>query len=73
MTTRSRDAALELTEQRNALAIGPMNSQEALALLSKKLPGHNDLVMSSELVTALEYMALAIVQAAAYISQRLPR
>lgn len=74
VTTRSRDAALEFMEQqRDFITLGPMDNQEALALLNRKLKGHMDQLTSTELITALECIPLAIVQAAAYIFQRLPR
>jgi hypothetical protein len=47
-----------------------MSAPDALALLEKKLGWHDDAV---ELAVVLEYMPLAIAQAAAYISQRAPR
>lgn len=77
VTTRSRNVALQLVEQRDIIAIEPMDKRDALALLHRKL-GQQD---SSEevieevikLAAALEFMPLAMVQAAAYISQRRPR
>jgi len=47
-----------------------MSQADALTLLSKKLGEHDDSDSAVELVVALEFMPLAIVQAAAYISQR---
>jgi tetratricopeptide (TPR) repeat protein len=49
-----------------------MSEADALELFAKKLGG-NDGDDATELATALEFMPLAIVQAAAYISQRAPR
>ena len=49
-----------------------MDKAHALALFEKKL-GTDDTEGAIELVTTLEFMPLAIVQAAAYISQRAPR
>jgi hypothetical protein len=71
VTTRSRKAALILVEQRDIIVVEPMNREDALALFQKKLDPNDHINKSSdisELVTALEYMPLAIVQAAAYIS-----
>ena len=74
ITTRSRNAALKLVEQRDIIAIEPMSRADALALCKRKLGGHDasddD---AAELAAALEFIPLAIVQAAAYISQRAPR
>jgi hypothetical protein len=49
-----------------------MDKAQAQALLEKKLgvQGHTDEI--AELPATLEYMPLAIVQAAAYVSQRAP-
>ena len=73
MTTRSKNEALKLVEPRNIIAIGPMNRVDALALFENKLGGHDDSDDATQLAAALEFMPLAIVQAAAYISQRAPR
>jgi hypothetical protein len=79
ITARSRSAALKLVEQRNIIAVEPMNKADAVALLQKKLAVQKTLTEEvdsedvSELAAALEFMPLAIVQAAAYISQRTPR
>lgn len=71
--SRSRDAAGELVERREMIGVGPMDHEDAVALFLKKSDGDTGLETASELVTALEFMPLAIVQAAAYISQRAPR
>lgn len=73
ITTRSRNAALQLVEQRDIIAVKPMEKRDALALLQKKLGQQDSSEEGIELAAALEYMPLAIVQAAAYISQRRPR
>jgi hypothetical protein len=71
VTTRSEDAALNLIEQRDIITIEPMGSQDALTLFENKLGGHdnstNDGDVTAELLVALEFMPLAIVQAATYI------
>ena len=72
MTTRSREVALRLVEQSNIIEVEPMDEAHAVALLEKKL-GMDDRTDIAELASALEFMPLAIVQAAAYISQRAPR
>jgi hypothetical protein len=72
VTSRSREAASELVEDRNIIAVDPMDKGDALTLLQRKLCRLEEGDGMSELVTALEYMPLAIAQAAAYISQTWP-
>jgi tetratricopeptide (TPR) repeat protein len=73
ITTRSKSAALKLVEQRDMIAVEPMDRADGLALFEKKLGWHDDSGDIVELTAVLEFMPLAIVQAAAYISQRMPR
>ncbi|KAH7108877.1 P-loop containing nucleoside triphosphate hydrolase protein, partial [Dendryphion nanum] len=73
VTTRNREAALELVEERDIITVEPMDKAQALALFEKKLGAKEDSTEVNELAAALEYMPLAIVQAAAYITQRAPR
>ena len=73
ITSRSREAALSLVEQSGIIAIDPMNETHALALFETKLGTHSNRKDVVDLAAALEFMPLAIVQAAAYISQRAPR
>ncbi|RAR04073.1 TPR-like protein [Stemphylium lycopersici] len=73
VTARNKEAALKLVEPRDIVGVEPMDEAQALALFKKKLEAHEDNSNISELAAALEYMPLAIVQAAAYISQRAPR
>ncbi|KAF8867326.1 putative kinesin [Acephala macrosclerotiorum] len=73
ITTRSKSAALKLVEQRDIIAVEPMDRAGALALFENKLGRHDDGDDTAELAAALEFMPLAIVQAAAYIFQRAPR
>jgi hypothetical protein len=77
ITSRSREAALTLVEQRDIIDVQPMNAEDALELFEKKLVNQiedqGDSEEASNLIAALEFMPLAIVQAAAYISQRAPR
>jgi hypothetical protein len=75
ITTRNKEAALQLVEQRDMIALNPMNALEARTLLAKKLgvQAASDIAIElSELATILEHMPLALVQAAAYILQRAP-
>lgn len=74
ITTRSKNAALKLVEERDIIAIEPMSRTDALTLFKNKLgAAHDDGDNVAELAEGLEFMPLAIVQAAAYISQRAPR
>jgi tetratricopeptide (TPR) repeat protein len=73
MTTRDKGAAWDLVENRDIIAVDPMVKPEAIALFEKKLGAQEDDNDITELAAALEYMPLAIVQAAAYILQRAPR
>ncbi|KAH7096020.1 hypothetical protein FB567DRAFT_430684 [Paraphoma chrysanthemicola] len=73
ITTRNEEAALKLVERRDIIAVEPMDKEQALALLQKKLEEQQSCSDLAGLAAALEYMPLAIVQAAAYIKQRAPR
>jgi hypothetical protein len=73
MTTRSREVALRLVEQNDIIEVEPMDEAHAMALFKKKLGIQGDSKDIAELTAALEFMPLAIIQAAAYISQRAPR
>ncbi|KIW19668.1 hypothetical protein PV08_00242 [Exophiala spinifera] len=76
ITTRTKAVAVRFVEEQDAISVEPMIKKQALALLRLKLGKlglqENDPDVES-LARALEYMPLAIVQAAAYISQRAPR
>ena len=50
-----------------------MDEAHAVALFERKLSTQSDQEDTVELVAALEFMPLAVVQAAAYINQRAPR
>jgi tetratricopeptide (TPR) repeat protein len=71
ITTRDRDTAFRLAgRNQDIVNVEPMEQKDSLALLEKKLGA--DLVGESgaELVQALDFMPLAISQAAAYICSR---
>ncbi|KIX03312.1 uncharacterized protein Z518_06864 [Rhinocladiella mackenziei CBS 650.93] len=78
ITTRSRRVVEGLIEyEEDILDVTTMAREEAVTLLRKKLKKYegddrtsNDLV---DLVQQLDYLPLAITQAAAYINQRAPR
>ncbi|KAF1828098.1 hypothetical protein BDW02DRAFT_458068, partial [Decorospora gaudefroyi] len=73
ITTRNKEAALKLVNQRDVVSVDAMDEAQALALFEKKLGAQGDGGDVAQLAVALEYMPLAIVQAAAYISQRAHR
>ena len=75
ITTQSRDSALNLTERNNLIPVDPMDPINAVELLNKKLEsiGQKNDKDHEELADALEFMPLAIVQAASHISQQSPR
>lgn len=70
ITSRSQEVALKLVEPCNAITIDPMSEADALTLLDRKLGEHNDGSRAIELAGAMEFMPLALVQAAAYIRLR---
>lgn len=72
VTSRSERIALKIVERRDLVEIQPMDKSEALELLLKKLES-DDNEDSRKLVAELEFMPLAIVQAAGYIRSRAPR
>ncbi|KAF1976091.1 hypothetical protein BU23DRAFT_456756, partial [Bimuria novae-zelandiae CBS 107.79] len=74
-TSRSEEAARMLVDYHDIIRLDPMDEAQSLALLDKKLgaqAGKSNGGDFAKLATALEHMPLAIVQAAAYISQRAP-
>ncbi|ERF75281.1 hypothetical protein EPUS_00073 [Endocarpon pusillum Z07020] len=77
ITSRSREVAEGLTEYpEDILDVIPMDEETAVALLKKKLKRHEEGIAqndSIDLVKQLDYMPLAITQAAAYVNQRAPR
>ena len=64
---------MKLVEQSDIIAVEPMDGTHALVLFEKKLGKQAVSQDVAELAAALEFMPLAIVQAAAYISKRAPR
>jgi tetratricopeptide (TPR) repeat protein len=72
VTSRSAHAASRLVENRDTFHLGSMHNIGAQTLLRKKLGDKIDTEGIDELAAALEYMPLALVQAAAYIQKRAP-
>ncbi|OCK72835.1 hypothetical protein K432DRAFT_411387, partial [Lepidopterella palustris CBS 459.81] len=74
ITSRNRELAYKLTEHASdIIKVDPMDQGHALALLQKKLGPDFKEHDAVKLLQTLDYMPLAITQAAAYISQRAPR
>ena len=73
ITTRSKGTALSLVDDSDIIVVKPMDYIHALALLENKLGRETEKADITELAAALEFMPLAITQAAAYINQRGPR
>ncbi|KAF3384042.1 Nephrocystin-3 [Talaromyces pinophilus] len=69
ITSRTREAPLELVDDRRGIiTIDPMVDTDAQTLFRKKLGDDGNSEDIAELAAALEFIPLAIVQAAAYIS-----
>ncbi|KAJ5125244.1 hypothetical protein N7526_007421 [Penicillium atrosanguineum] len=73
ITSRTRDIALKLVDRKDLIEVQPMESSEALELLQRKFQEAGESQESQQLVESLEFMPLAIVQAASYIQNRAPR
>ena len=70
VTTRTSSVAAKIVEPRDVIVVDPMTNTDAMTLLKKKLDSSTDNRNLEDLVRILEYMPLAIVQAAAYIQQK---
>ncbi|CAI7579555.1 unnamed protein product [Penicillium pancosmium] len=74
ITSRSKAVALEIAgHEKHLIDVQPMNMAEALLLMQRKLDLYAGSTESLQLVEELEFMPLAIVQAASYITHRSPR
>ncbi|CAG8108423.1 unnamed protein product [Penicillium nalgiovense] len=74
VTSRNKGVALEIaSHKKNLIDVQPMNTAEALVLIQKKLDSSTETEDLAQLVEKLEFMPLAIVQAASYIAHRSPR
>ncbi|KAH7306167.1 hypothetical protein BKA65DRAFT_415313, partial [Rhexocercosporidium sp. MPI-PUGE-AT-0058] len=71
ITTRSEDKALSLVEQRDLIKIELIRSADTLELFKIKLRRVNDRSnnadVTAKLLTALEFMPLAVIQVIIYI------
>ncbi|KAF2669811.1 hypothetical protein BT63DRAFT_478055 [Microthyrium microscopicum] len=70
VTTRSRHAAIQLAGFQRLIAVGVMDNGEATRLLQQKLGSQYTKQDFSKLAEYLEYIPLAMILAAAYISRR---
>ncbi|KAJ6133755.1 hypothetical protein N7523_000077 [Penicillium sp. IBT 18751x] len=74
VTSRNKRVALEIAGQtKDLIDVQPMNMTEAVDLMQNKLDSYTERADVLQLVEELEYMPLAIVQAASYITHRSPR
>ncbi|OQO02817.1 hypothetical protein B0A48_11100 [Cryoendolithus antarcticus] len=73
VTSRDRDTALELVDGEELIEVGPMEAEHARTLLHARLGSAVIDDEVDELAAALDYMPLAMTQAAVYIRQRAPR
>ncbi|CVK85819.1 uncharacterized protein FMAN_06666 [Fusarium mangiferae] len=74
VTSRSLDAAERLTgSHRNIFQVSTMDEAQGLHLIRNKLTANFGNDAAVKLLEALDYIPLAITQAAAYINRRAPR
>jgi hypothetical protein len=73
ITSRSKEAALKMVKHKDLIEVNPMARSNALELLQKTLDQPEESQESQHLVEELEFMPLAIAQAAGYIRNRAPR
>lgn len=74
VTSRSLDVAEKLTgSHKNIFQVSILDVDQGLQLLCNKLVGECDEGVSIELLRDLDFIPLAITQAAAYINRRSPR
>ncbi|KAJ5719806.1 hypothetical protein N7493_007384 [Penicillium malachiteum] len=78
ITSRTREVASKMVRYQDLIEVQPMEKSEALELLQRKLGESEEIEelqnhQNKQLVDALEFMPLAIVQAASFIRNRAPR
>ncbi|CAI7627788.1 unnamed protein product [Penicillium glandicola] len=74
ITSRNKAVALEIAgHKKHLIDVEPMKMAEALDLMQHKLDSWDERADLVQLVEELEFMPLAIVQAASYITHRSPR
>lgn len=70
LTTRTRAVALRVVDHKHIVTVEPMERQHALALLEKKLGEGYTLEEVSRLALELDFIPLAMAQAASFIVRR---
>jgi tetratricopeptide (TPR) repeat protein len=73
LTTRTKHVALKVVDYRDIVTVKPMERKHALALLEKKLGQEYTLEEVSRLAIELDFIPLAMVQAASFMIRRTPR
>lgn len=73
ITSRSKRVASSMVEYSEIVTVEPMDQKNAVSLFEKKVGVQTYREDVVRLTAVLEFMPLAIVQAAAYIKQRTPR
>ncbi|EPS34465.1 hypothetical protein PDE_09429 [Penicillium oxalicum 114-2] len=74
ITSRDKGVALKATgTMKHLIDVQPMNMTEALRLMQRKLDPYAESTELVQLIEELEFMPLAIVQAASYIIHHSPR
>jgi hypothetical protein len=73
LTSRTKDAALKVVERSSIISVEQMGAEHAVELMRKKLDCDHTHDEALQLTKALDYMPLAVNQAAAYISHISPR
>lgn len=73
ISSRTKEAALKLVEADDVIEVNPMEEESAVTLIGKKLQSKAERKDMAQLAETLEYMPLAMVQAASYIAERWPR
>ena len=73
MTSRGRCIGSGLVEDNDIIPVEPMKGSQAIALFEKNLGGQATREEIHRLTSALDFMPPAIVQAALYIKQMIPR
>ena len=73
ITTRSKHTATQLVDREDVITISPMDEEHAILLLEKKLGQQHNGEDIAAMARELDFIPLAITQAAAYIQQRVDR
>lgn len=73
ITSRSREVALRLVDHQDIIKVEPMKRPEAVELLQRKVGLTAEIPGLLLLAEELEFMPLAIIQAAGYIMHQAPR